>query len=75
MEDHDQYSRRTSRRFNNVKTPTNDQGEKIKPIDTDVLVLKICNTRLGLRLYVKDMGRSHPIGEVQIVQSLSSHAF
>ena len=41
IEEQDQYSRRTSLRFNNVKTPTNNQGEIIKPIDTDVLVLKI----------------------------------
>ena len=31
----------------------------------DALVLKICNTKLGLQLNTKDIGRSHPIGEVK----------
>ena len=51
--------------FNNVKAPTNDRGEIRRPIDTDALVLKICNTKLGLQLNTKDIGRSNPIGEVK----------
>jgi hypothetical protein len=50
IEEQEQYSRRTSLRFNNVKAPTNDRGEIRRPIDTDALVLKICNTKLGLQL-------------------------
>jgi hypothetical protein len=65
IEEQEQYSRRTSLRFNNVKAPTNDRGEIRRPIDTDALVLKICNTKLGLQLNTKDIGRSHPIGEVR----------
>ena len=64
IEEQEQYSRRTSLHFNNVKAPTNDRGEKPRPLDTDALVLKICNTKLGLQLNTKDIGRSHPIGEV-----------
>jgi hypothetical protein len=45
IEEQEQYSRRTSLRFNNVKAPTNDRGEIRRPIDTDALVLKICNSR------------------------------
>ena len=60
-----QYSRRTSLRFNNVQAPTNDHGEILKPIDTDALVLKICNTKLRIPHNIKDIGRSHPIDEVK----------
>jgi hypothetical protein len=65
IEEQEQYSRRTILRFNNVKAPTNDRGEIRRPIDTDALVLNICNTKLGLPLNTKDIGRSHPIGEVK----------
>ena len=65
IEEQEQYSRRTSLRFNNVKAPTKDYGEIRRPIDTDVLILQICNTKLGLQLNTKDIGRSHPIGEVK----------
>jgi hypothetical protein len=65
IEEQEQYSRRTSLRFNNVKAPTNDQGEIRRPIDTDALVLNIYNTKLGLQLNTKDIGRSQPIGEVK----------
>ena len=37
IEERDQYSRRTSLRFNNLKAVTNDQGEILRPIDTDAL--------------------------------------
>ena len=65
IEEQEQYSRRTILRFNNVKAPTNYRGEIRRPIDTDALVLNICNTKLGLPLNSKDIGRSHPIGEVK----------
>jgi hypothetical protein len=31
IEEQEQYSRRTSMHFNNVKAPTNDQGEILRP--------------------------------------------
>jgi len=63
IEEQEQYSRRTSLRFNNVKVPTNRKGEIIQPVDTDSIVLEICNKDLGLKLDIHHIGRSHPIGE------------
>lgn len=63
IEEQEQYSRRTSLRFNNVKVPTNRKGEIIQPVDTDSIVLGICNKDLGLKLDINHIGRSHPIGE------------
>jgi NCAIR mutase (PurE)-related protein len=42
LEEQEQYSRRTSLRFNNVKVPTNSNNVVQTPIDTDSLVLDIC---------------------------------
>ena len=42
VEEQEQYSRRTSLRFNNVRVPTNSNGDIIQPIDTDSIVLQIC---------------------------------
>jgi TolA-binding protein len=42
LEEQEQYSRRTSLRFNNVKVPTNSKNVVQTPIDTDSLVLDIC---------------------------------
>ncbi|CAC5392041.1 unnamed protein product [Mytilus coruscus] len=64
VEEQEQYSRRTSLRFNKIKTPTNGNGRIIKPINTDFLVLQICNEQLGLDINLKDLGRTHPIGKV-----------
>lgn len=65
LEEQEQYSRRTSLRFNNVKVPTDGRGNIIKPIDTDSLVLDICNNKLKVNIETKDIGRSHPIGEIR----------
>jgi hypothetical protein len=65
LEETEQYSRRTSLRFNCVKLPTKSTGQIIKPINTDQLVLDICNNVLGLDLQLQDLGRTHPIGPVQ----------
>jgi hypothetical protein len=46
-----------------VKVPTNRKGEIIQPVDTDSIVLGICNKDLGLKLDINHIGRSHPIGE------------
>jgi hypothetical protein len=39
LEEHEQYSRRTSLRFSNVRVPTNGNNVVKTPIDTDSLVL------------------------------------
>ena len=65
LEEQEQYSRRTSLRFNNVKLPTDDNGQINKPIDTDSLVLDICKKKLKIQLETTDIGRSHPIGEIR----------
>ncbi|CAC5418074.1 unnamed protein product [Mytilus coruscus] len=65
VEEQEQYSRRTSLRFNNIKIPTNGNGRIIKPINTDFLVLQICNEQLGLDINLKDLSRTHPIGKVK----------
>ncbi|CAC5374571.1 unnamed protein product [Mytilus coruscus] len=65
IEEQEQYSRRTSLRFHNVPAPTDDNGDIIKPINTDALVLGICNKNLNLNLNTRDIGRSHPIGEIK----------
>ena len=65
LEETEQYSRRTSLRFNSLKLPTKRNGQIIKPINSDQLVLDICNNELGLDLQLQDLGRIHPIGPVQ----------
>ena len=65
IEEQEQYSRRTSLRFHNVPVPTNDDGAIITPIDTDGIVLKICNEKLKVHLNIYDIGRLHPIGEMR----------
>ena len=42
LEEQEQYSRRISLRFNNVKVTTNSNNVVKTPIDTDSLVLDIC---------------------------------
>ncbi|CAC5411165.1 unnamed protein product [Mytilus coruscus] len=61
----EQYSRRTSLRFHNVPAATDVNGDIIKPINTDALVLSICNENLNLNLDTRDIDRSHPIGEIK----------
>ncbi|KAK6171695.1 hypothetical protein SNE40_018135 [Patella caerulea] len=65
LEEQEQYSRRTSLRFNTVRVPTKVSGNIITPIDTDSLVLDICKKQLGVKLNLNDIGRSHPIGEIR----------
>jgi hypothetical protein len=51
VEEQEQYSRRTSLRFNNVRVPTNSNGDIIQPIDTDSIVLQICKNQLGVKRF------------------------
>lgn len=66
IEEQEQYSRRTSLRFNNVPVPSDVDGNVIQPIDSDKLVLDICAQKLNLAdITIDDIGRSHPIGEIR----------
>jgi hypothetical protein len=65
LEETEQYSRRTSLRFNSVKLPTKPNGQIIRLINSDHLVFDICNNELGLDLQLQDLGRTHPFGPVQ----------
>ena len=60
LEEQEQYSRRTSFRFHNVRVPTDHKGNIIQPVDTDGIVLQICNKDLTVPLDIHHRGRSHP---------------
>jgi hypothetical protein len=64
LEERKQYSRRTSLRFHNVRVPTDLKGIIIQSVDTDGIVLKICNKDLKMAFDTHHIGRSHPIGEI-----------
>ena len=64
LEEQQQYSRRTSLRFNSVKLPTNEEGNIEFPVDTDSLVLNICNDNLEQPITINDIGRTHTIGKI-----------
>ena len=65
LEDQQQYSRRTSLRFNNVRLPASENGKVIFPVDTDNLVLNICNQDLEQNISLADIGRTHTIGKIK----------
>ena len=65
IEEHEQYSRRASLRFNNVSAPVDNKGQIIILINTDQLVLDICNKNLKQSISIEDIGRSRPIGETK----------
>ena len=48
LEEEEQYSRRTSLRFNNIPAPTDTKGAIIKPNDADALILKISKPQLNV---------------------------
>jgi hypothetical protein len=47
------------------RVPTDQKGNIIQPVDTDGIILKICNKDLTVPLDIHDIGRSHPIGEAK----------
>jgi uncharacterized coiled-coil protein SlyX len=65
IESQEQHSRRTSLRFHNIQVPVDERGRIVQPIDTDKLILQVCNTKLGLDINTNDIGRSHVIGKVK----------
>ena len=66
LENQEQYSRRTSLRFHNIKIPVNPYtGKAIVPVQTDSHILKVCKDYLKLDLTKDDISRSHVIGKVK----------
>ncbi|CAC5410610.1 unnamed protein product [Mytilus coruscus] len=65
LENQEQYSCRTSLRFHNIRVPIDHNGKIPHPINTDVLILHVCNSKLGLDLTINDIGRSHVIGNLK----------
>jgi hypothetical protein len=65
IEGQEQYSRRTSLRFHNIKVPVDERGNVKHPVNTDEFILNVCNDKLGLDINLHDIGRSHIIGKVK----------
>ncbi|CAC5368077.1 unnamed protein product [Mytilus coruscus] len=65
MENQEQCSRRTSLRFNKISVPVDERCRIQHPVNTDELVLNVCNNKLGLNLTLKDISRSHTIGKAR----------
>lgn len=66
LEEQQQYSRRTSLRFNNVKLPTDHRGNIIFPVETDTLAVDICNSVTEPdSISLDDIGRTHTIGKIK----------
>ncbi|CAC5411850.1 unnamed protein product [Mytilus coruscus] len=63
----EQYPRRTSLRFNNVPIPADkiNGGKIVHPVDTDNIILDICNNTLRLDIGIRGIGRSHVIGKLK----------
>ena len=64
VENQEQYSRRTSLRFHNIRVPLNNMGRIKHPVDTDSIILDICQNNLSITdMKKEDIGRSHVIGK------------
>ena len=64
VENQEQYSRRTSLRFHNIRVPLNNMGRIMHPVDTDSIILDICKNNLSITdMKKEDIGRSHVIGK------------
>ena len=63
LESQEQYSHRTSLRFHCIKVPV--RGRIIHPVNTDDLILDICNKLTDANLTINDIGRSHAIRRAQ----------
>jgi hypothetical protein len=57
LESQEQYFRRTSLRFHNIKEPVNERGRIISPVNTDDLILNICINLPGVNLTINDIGK------------------
>ncbi|CAC5369740.1 unnamed protein product [Mytilus coruscus] len=65
LENQEQYSRRTSLRFHNIQVPVDRYGKVMHPVNTDDLILDVCNKKLDLGIQKSDISRSHVIGKVR----------
>lgn len=65
LENQEQYSRRTSVRFHNVPVPIDEQGKIKHPVNTDHLILDICQNKMNLDININDIGRTHVIGKAR----------
>ena len=65
IEGQEQYSRRTNHRVHNIEVPVDARGNVKHPVNTDELILNVCNDKLGLDIVLHDIGRSHIIGKVK----------
>ena len=65
LESQEQYFRRTSLRFQNIKVPVNERGRIIYPVNTDDLILNICINLPAVNLTINDIGRSYVIGRAK----------
>ncbi|CAC5366862.1 COMMD4 [Mytilus coruscus] len=65
IENQEQYSSRTSVRFHNVPVPVNGQGKILHPVNTDHLILEICQNKMNLDININDTGRTHVIGKAR----------
>ena len=63
LENQEQYSRRTSLRFHNISIPVDYYGRTLHPVNTDDLILDVCNNKLKLGIKKEDICRSHVIGK------------
>ncbi|CAC5420927.1 unnamed protein product [Mytilus coruscus] len=78
LENQEQYSRRTSVRFHNVPVPVDGQGQIQHPVNTDRLILEICQTKMNLDINIDDIGRTHVIwkprnGKSQVIARFVSY--
>ena len=62
LDDQEQYSRRTSLRFYNVPCP---DPRNVHKMNTDKIVLDICNNNLEVPITLNELGRTRPIGKVR----------
>ena len=65
LEHQEQYSRRTRLRFHNIDVPVDDRVHIIHPVNTDDIIVDICNNKLKLDINTNDISRSHVIGKVR----------
>ena len=65
IEGQEQYSRRSSLRFHNIKVSVDERGNVKHPVYTDELILNVCNNKRGLDINLHDIGKSHIIGKVK----------
>ncbi|CAC5406105.1 unnamed protein product [Mytilus coruscus] len=65
LKNQEQYSRRTSLRFHNMPVPVDRYGKVMHPVNTDDLILDVCNKKLDLGIQKSDISRSHVIGKVR----------